>query len=119
MTVESPCIRVCTLDESGGTCLGCFRTLDEIGLWAQLTDNARRLVVQQAAFRKRAHEARVKPGTAAFCEACGEEFTCGAQSAEPCWCTAYPPVAPSGPDARCLCPACLGSSALGKESING
>jgi len=111
MSVESPCVRVCTLDESGRTCLGCFRTLDEIGTWSQLTDDARRLVVQQAAFRRRAHEARLHAGTAAFCEACGEEFTCGAASPEPCWCTRYAPVAPSGEKARCLCPSCLGAAA--------
>ena len=61
--IESPCIRVCTLDESGRTCLGCFRTLDEIGLWSQLTDNARRLVIEQCGFRKRAHEARMRSGS--------------------------------------------------------
>lgn len=117
MSIESPCIRVCTLDEEGRTCLGCFRTLDEIGTWAQLTDNARRLVVQQAAFRKRAHAARSARGTASFCEACGEEFTCGASdSTRPCWCTEYSAVAPSGADARCLCPACLAAAAARQES---
>lgn len=110
MSVESPCIRVCTLDESGRTCLGCFRTLDEIGLWSQLTDDARRRVIGQAAFRKRAHEARARAGTASFCEACGEEFTCGANATGPCWCSSYPAVAPSGPGARCLCPPCLAAA---------
>ena len=116
MSVESPCVRVCTLDDAGRVCLGCFRTLDEIGMWSQLTDNARRLVVEQAAFRRRAHEARVRAGAASFCEACGEEFTCGAaDSTKPCWCAEYPAVAPSGADARCLCPACL-AAAAGKRS---
>ena len=119
MTVESPCIRVCTLDESGQTCLGCFRTLDEIGHWAQLTDHARRLVVDQAAFRKRAYDARSRAAAATFCEACGEEFTCGANASEACWCTAYPPVAPSGPGARCLCPPCLAAAATHRQEAHG
>jgi predicted Fe-S protein YdhL (DUF1289 family) len=116
VTVESPCVRVCTLDESGRTCLGCFRTLDEIGMWSQLTDNARRLVIEQAAFRRRAHAARIGPASS-FCEACGEEFACGANDAtQPCWCAAHPPVTPSGAAARCLCPACLAAAAERQES---
>jgi len=35
--IESPCIRVCTLDKSGELCLGCFRTLEEIGAWLGVT----------------------------------------------------------------------------------
>ena len=61
--VESPCVRICTLDEAGRVCLGCFRTLDEIGLWSQLTDNARRLVIEQCAFRRRAHEQAIRSRT--------------------------------------------------------
>jgi len=36
--IESPCIRVCTLDATGELCLGCFRTLEEIGSWAAYSD---------------------------------------------------------------------------------
>ncbi len=31
--VASPCISVCRMDESGGLCVGCLRTLDEIARW--------------------------------------------------------------------------------------
>jgi predicted Fe-S protein YdhL (DUF1289 family) len=31
--VESPCIGICTIDESNGFCLGCYRTVDEIKAW--------------------------------------------------------------------------------------
>jgi len=37
MTVDplsvSPCIGVCMLGEDKNTCIGCFRTRDEIGRW--------------------------------------------------------------------------------------
>lgn len=34
--VPSPCINVCRM--VAGQCLGCSRTLEEIGSWAQMTD---------------------------------------------------------------------------------
>ena len=39
---ESPCIKVCRLE--GDTCLGCHRSLDEIGRWARM-DAAEREIV--------------------------------------------------------------------------
>ncbi len=34
---DSPCIDVCQIDPLTGLCRGCFRTLDEIALWSQLS----------------------------------------------------------------------------------
>ena len=31
--VPSPCVNVCQMDTRTGLCLGCLRTLDEIGAW--------------------------------------------------------------------------------------
>jgi predicted Fe-S protein YdhL (DUF1289 family) len=44
MTVSSPCIKLCILDERSGLCQGCGRTVDEIGRWAAL-DEAGRLSI--------------------------------------------------------------------------
>lgn len=33
ITVVSPCIGVCQLNDAGDYCLGCHRTTDEIGAW--------------------------------------------------------------------------------------
>ena len=41
--VASPCISICTINDSG-LCEGCFRTLDEIAVWSQLDDAAKREV---------------------------------------------------------------------------
>ena len=105
--VLSPCIKVCTLDPSGQLCLGCFRTIDEIGLWSQLSNGERAQVVTQLSERRSRHEA----SGLARSENCGTAFHCGANEAEACWCTAYPPVTPSSALARCLCPFCLASAA--------
>ena len=40
--IASPCINVCKMDEQTGLCSGCFRTIDEIAVWAGI-DDARRL----------------------------------------------------------------------------
>jgi predicted Fe-S protein YdhL (DUF1289 family) len=57
MTIESPCIRICTLDATGELCLGCFRTLDEIVAWPQLSEGERAGVLARLPARRSAHEA--------------------------------------------------------------
>jgi predicted Fe-S protein YdhL (DUF1289 family) len=112
--IESPCVKVCTLDESGEVCMGCFRTVGEIAQWSQMGDPARARVLEAATARRRSAGDRAPlavRGAASFCEACGGEFTCGASDpAKPCWCVGYPPVTPRGPRASCLCPACLAAA---------
>lgn len=45
--IESPCIKVCAVDGSTGLCLGCGRSLKEIGGWMQFDDAGRRDVMDQ------------------------------------------------------------------------
>lgn len=45
--IESPCIKVCAVDGSTGLCLGCGRSLKEIGGWMQYDDAGRREVMVQ------------------------------------------------------------------------
>jgi uncharacterized protein len=61
--IESPCIRVCTLDAAGELCLGCFRTLEEIGLWPALSDAERWQVLERLAARRNRHEAAQSKGS--------------------------------------------------------
>jgi predicted Fe-S protein YdhL (DUF1289 family) len=37
MTIESPCVKICTLDARSGRCLGCGRTIDEIARWSAMS----------------------------------------------------------------------------------
>lgn len=48
---KSPCINVCQLN-SDNMCLGCYRTLDEIGSWGSASNNAQLLIVEKALKRK-------------------------------------------------------------------
>jgi len=43
--IETPCIKVCTLDAASGICIGCGRTLDEIAVWSSLGDTRRREIM--------------------------------------------------------------------------
>lgn len=45
--VPTPCVLVCTLDEND-VCLGCYRTVDEIGEWVD-ADSGRREAILEAA----------------------------------------------------------------------
>jgi predicted Fe-S protein YdhL (DUF1289 family) len=49
-SVESPCIKVCKLDEHS-VCAGCGRTLAEIADWSRLTEEQQRAVCVKAAAR--------------------------------------------------------------------
>lgn len=42
--VPSPCISLCRMAPEGGHCLGCFRTLDEIGAWSGAGPAQRRAI---------------------------------------------------------------------------
>lgn len=43
--IETPCIRVCVVDPVSGLCIGCGRTLQEIGAWAGLSPQRRKDVM--------------------------------------------------------------------------
>lgn len=44
-SIKSPCTKVCAVDGHTGYCLGCGRTLLEIGQWTRMTDEAREAVI--------------------------------------------------------------------------
>jgi predicted Fe-S protein YdhL (DUF1289 family) len=48
---QSPCVRNCCLDDDL-TCLGCFRSLDEIKEWGVAGQDRRRIILQNAERRK-------------------------------------------------------------------
>jgi predicted Fe-S protein YdhL (DUF1289 family) len=39
--MRSPCIRICAIDPVRGICIGCGRTLAEIGGWVRYSDAER------------------------------------------------------------------------------
>lgn len=52
---QSPCIGVCSMDDSTGFCQGCYRTMDEIQQWWDL-DNAQKQVVIDLAGEREAQQ---------------------------------------------------------------
>jgi uncharacterized protein len=45
--IESPCVKVCTLDARSNLCLGCGRTIDEIARWATMSTSERTRVMSE------------------------------------------------------------------------
>jgi predicted Fe-S protein YdhL (DUF1289 family) len=54
-STRSPCVRNCCLDDDL-TCLGCFRSLDEIKEWGIADDHRRRIILKNAQQRREADQ---------------------------------------------------------------
>lgn len=55
--IESPCVNICMLDASAKNCVGCGRTIDEIGRWASMTPAERSGVMSELPARLAASKA--------------------------------------------------------------
>jgi predicted Fe-S protein YdhL (DUF1289 family) len=47
-TVESNCVKLCKLDARKEFCIGCGRSLRDIGDWAKATNDQRRDIISRA-----------------------------------------------------------------------
>lgn len=45
--IETPCVKICTLDARAGLCLGCGRTIDEIAGWGAMTPGERSRIMAE------------------------------------------------------------------------
>ena len=50
---ESPCTRICRIDDHSGFCTGCYRTLDEIAAWSGLDEMDRVRIFRDLTRRRR------------------------------------------------------------------
>jgi uncharacterized protein len=50
--IQSPCIGVCSIDDSTGLCQGCYRTMDEIQGWWDLDNTQKQAVINVASERE-------------------------------------------------------------------
>ena len=59
MPIETPCIKVCTMDPATGYCIGCGRTLDEIARWSTMSASERTRIMQtlRERLKRNAYEA--------------------------------------------------------------
>lgn len=60
--VASPCVGVCTVDRTLGMCIGCLRSLREIGAWRTMTLAEKRATVSACEERAKAMTRRGKDG---------------------------------------------------------
>ena len=51
-SIATPCVKVCVVDGASSLCLGCYRTLSEIGGWSALTDDERAAIMAELPSRK-------------------------------------------------------------------
>ncbi len=56
--IASPCINVCKMDDQSGLCSGCFRTIEEIAVWARIDDSRRLGILAAVAKRRQEHDPR-------------------------------------------------------------
>ena len=45
--IETPCVKICTLDARAAQCLGCGRSIDEIATWGRMSDAERARVMTE------------------------------------------------------------------------
>ena len=53
--IESPCVKICTLDTQAGLCRGCGRTLAEIAGWVRMTGAERKRIMAELPARLTAY----------------------------------------------------------------
>lgn len=58
--VQSPCIKVCVVHPAERICTGCLRSIDEIGAWSRMSNEARAALV--AELPARADRLKVRRG---------------------------------------------------------
>lgn len=58
--VTSPCVSVCAVDKTLGICIGCLRTLAEIGAWRTMTPAEKVATVEACAERAKTMPRRGK-----------------------------------------------------------
>lgn len=63
VSIESPCILVCSIDPKTNYCFGCGRTREEISAWIGMTPEARRAVTAELPARLETVERRPRRET--------------------------------------------------------
>ena len=56
--IETPCVKICTLDARQGFCLGCGRTIGEIARWGSMSLEERSRIMNELPERLMAQGAK-------------------------------------------------------------
>ncbi|WAG12949.1 DUF1289 domain-containing protein [Aeromonas dhakensis] len=95
--MPSPCVGACRAKD--GLCLGCGRTLTEIGRWSAMESEAQLAVMAQLDGSTCTHR----------CPGCGKPAFCAVSAGstiDQCWCSQLPAL-PMGEADACWCRRCL------------
>jgi predicted Fe-S protein YdhL (DUF1289 family) len=49
--METPCVKICAIDNASGMCTGCGRTRREIASWSSITSAERRRIMSELQLR--------------------------------------------------------------------
>ncbi|MBR9825575.1 MAG: DUF1289 domain-containing protein [Alphaproteobacteria bacterium] len=55
--IKTPCVKVCFVDPKAGLCVGCFRTMEELGRWTSFSDSQREDIMASLPQREAAYAA--------------------------------------------------------------
>jgi hypothetical protein len=58
--IDSPCIKLCSIHPSERICVGCYRSIKEIGIWSKLSPEARSTIMKE--LPGRAHQVQKRRG---------------------------------------------------------
>ena len=58
--VDSPCVNICIVHPQANICTGCFRTIDEISSWSNMSDSERKGIIKE--LPNRSAKLRVRRG---------------------------------------------------------
>lgn len=45
--IETPCVNICEIDPVEKICIGCYRSITEIGLWSRMSAEERREIMAE------------------------------------------------------------------------
>jgi len=45
--VDSPCVNICIVHPQAKICTGCFRTIDEISSWSNMSETERKGIIKE------------------------------------------------------------------------
>ena len=58
--VDSPCVNICIMHPQANICTGCFRTIDEISSWSNMSESERKRIIKE--LPNRSSKLRVRRG---------------------------------------------------------
>jgi predicted Fe-S protein YdhL (DUF1289 family) len=65
--IKTPCNKVCIVDPKAGLCVGCFRSMEELGQWSRYDDAERDAILSSLPEREALYRSR-RIATTAFAE---------------------------------------------------